>query len=88
MQLPGLSDPNDAIALIQSTASLEYYMVDEAAQASGKRRFGVKFIKDQNGKPVALNRKMIISGENIIDALAVQDRDAQWIVYKTEMPSG
>lgn len=80
VQLPGLSDPNDAIALIQSTASLEYYMVDEASQASGKRRFGVKFIDDESGRPVALKRKMIISGENIIDASSGQDQNGQHIV--------
>lgn len=80
VQLPGLSDPNDAIALIQSTASLEYYMVDEAAQASGKKRFGVKFINDQNSQPVALKRKMIISGENIIDASSGQDQNGEYIV--------
>lgn len=80
VQLPGLSDPNDAIALIQSTASLEYYMVDEASQASGKRRFGVKFLNDENNRPVALKRKMIISGENIIDASSGQDQNGQHIV--------
>lgn len=80
VQLPGLSDPNDAIALIQSTASLEYYMVDEAAQASGKKRFGVKFLNDNNGQPVALKRKMIISGENIIDASSGQDQNGEHIV--------
>ncbi len=80
VQLPGLSDPNDAIALIQSTASLEYYMVDEEAQATGKKRFGVKFINDEQGKPIALKRKMIISGENIIDASSGQDQDGQNIV--------
>lgn len=80
VQLPGLSDPNDAIALIQSTASLEYYMVDEVSQASGKRRFGVKFIDDESGRPVALKRKMIISGENIIDASSGQDQNGQHIV--------
>lgn len=80
VQLPGLSDPNDAIALIQSTASLEYYMVDEAAQSSGKKRFGVKFINDQNNQPVALKRKMIISGENIIDASSGQDQNGEYIV--------
>ncbi len=80
VQLPGLSDPNDAIALIQSTASLEYYMVDQEAQASGKKKFGVKFIKDESGKPVALKRKMIISGENIIDAGSGQDQNGQHIV--------
>lgn len=80
VQLPGLSDPGDAIALIQSTASLEYYMVDEAAQASGQRKFGVKFINDEHGRPVALKRKMIISGENIIDASSSQDTNGQNIV--------
>lgn len=80
VQLPGLSDPNDAIALIQSTASLEYYMVDEASQASGKKKFGVKFINDENGRPVALKRKMIISGENIIDASSGLDQNGQNIV--------
>ncbi len=80
VQLPGLSDPNDAIALIQSTASLEYYMVDEEAQASGKKRFGVKFVKDEDGKPIALKRRMIISGENIIDASSAMDQNGQNIV--------
>ncbi|MBS9777894.1 MAG: protein translocase subunit SecD [Gammaproteobacteria bacterium] len=80
VQLPGLSDPNEAIALIQSTASLEYYMVDEEAQATGKKRFGVKFINHKNGRRIALKRKMIISGENIIDASSSVDQSGQNIV--------
>ena len=80
VQLPGLSDPNDAIALIQSTASLEYYMVDEESQSSGKKKFGVKFINDESGSPVALKRKMIISGENIVDASSGLDQNGQNIV--------
>jgi len=69
VQLPGLSDPNEAITLLRSTASLEYHMVDEAATLSKKPRFGVKFLPNkQDGGRIAIKRKIIVSGENIIDA--------------------
>ncbi len=69
VQLPGISNPQDAKDALSSTASLEYYMVDEEATASGKKRFGVKFLnnKDTGGK-IAVKRKIIISGNNIVDA--------------------
>lgn len=78
VQLPGLSDPQDAIDALSSTASLEYYIVDDEADRTGKKRFGIKFIKDaETGRPRALKRKMIISGSNIIDASAGPDGNGQ-----------
>lgn len=75
VQLPGIQDVNKAKELLGSTATLEFYLVDEsgdaAAAAQLKRApFGDKLAYFEDGRPILLKRRVIMSGEHIVDASA------------------
>ena len=73
VQLPGIQDVNQAKEILGSTATLEFYMVDEnanVAEAAKLKRapFGSKLAYFEDGTPILLKRRVIMSGEHIIDA--------------------
>lgn len=75
IELPGIQDVAAAKTLLGSTATLEFYLVDSNADlakiASQKRApFGKKLAYFADGTPIVLNRKVVMSGEHIIDAAA------------------
>ncbi|MBP3195130.1 MAG: protein translocase subunit SecD [Cardiobacteriaceae bacterium] len=75
VQLPGIQDVNQAKEILGSTATLEFYMVDEqgnVAEAAKLKRapFGSKLAYFEDGRPILLKRRVIMSGEHIIDASA------------------
>lgn len=78
VQLPGIQDVTKAKDLLGSTATLEFYIVDDTAtpleirQAAERKRapFGDKLAYFEDGKPILLKRKVVMSGEHIIDASA------------------
>lgn len=75
VQLPGIQDVNKAKELLGSTATLEFYLVDEtgdvASAAKLKRApFGDKLAYFEDGRPILLKRRVIMSGEHIVDASA------------------
>jgi preprotein translocase subunit SecD len=71
VQLPGVQDPAQARRILGSTATLEVYLVDEKNAGSvnssripsGSAKY---FFRD--GSPILLKRRLIYSGECIIDA--------------------
>lgn len=74
VQLPGVRDPSEAKDILGKTATLEIRMVDEenalesnirSRVPAGSKRF---FFRDQT--PILLKKRLIYSGENIIDASA------------------
>ena len=73
VQLPGVKDPSIARDILGKTATLEVRLVDEDNQASNARgrvptdsaRF---YFRD--GQPIILKKRVLYSGENIIDATA------------------
>lgn len=74
VQLPGIQDVAQAKELLGSTATLEFYMSHEAAtkEAYADRNyrppFGSRLMHMEDGTPVVLNRRVIMTGEHIIDA--------------------
>lgn len=75
VQLPGIQDVNRAKSLLGSTATLEFYLVDQegdVARAAQLKRapFGDKLAYFEDGRPILLKRRVIMSGEHIIDASA------------------
>lgn len=75
VQLPGIQDTARAKELLGSTATLEFYIVDETAdvmQAARSRRapFGSKLAYFEDGTPIVLKRRVVMSGEHIVDASA------------------
>lgn len=75
VQLPGIQDVNQAKQLLGSTATLEFYLVDETGDLATAARlkrapFGSKLAYFEDGQPILLKRRVIMSGEHIVDATA------------------
>ncbi len=72
VQLPGVEDTAEAKKLLGATATLEFRMVDmdgdvEAAKA-GRVPVGSKLYQERNGNNVLLEKRVMLTGESIIDA--------------------
>ncbi len=71
VQLPGVQDTARAKEILGATATLEFRMVDTEHPTptdETKTPIGSKLYKDRQGKPVLLQRKIIVTGNQIIDA--------------------
>ena len=71
VQLPGVQDTARAKEILGATATLEFRMVDTdhpTPTDETKTPIGSKLYKDRQGKPVLLQRKIIVTGDQIIDA--------------------
>jgi preprotein translocase subunit SecD len=64
VQLPGVQDPNALDDILTATATLEFRLLDQSGDEPGSRRYPGK-----GNEPAAiLKRKVIASGDQIIDA--------------------
>ncbi len=85
VQVPGLQDPAGLKALIGKTAKLEFKMVDLSADpsllAQGKAPAGSQALPypgNPGGTPyIAVQRRAILSGDDLIDANLDKDQDGQ-----------
>jgi preprotein translocase subunit SecD len=73
VQLPGVSDPNEALRVLGATATLEFRLVDDQndaleAERTGRAPLGSKLFQRREGGPVLLKREVIASGEQLVDA--------------------
>jgi len=73
VQLPGVQDTVEAKKIIGATATLEYRAVDETNDAftaaqSGRVPPESRLYEDQNGQPVLLKKRLIVSGDQLIGA--------------------
>ena len=72
VQLPGVQDTATAKRILGRTATLEFRMVDEEhdvmAAAAGRVPAGAKLYHDRRGTPILLKKRIIYSGDNIVDA--------------------
>ncbi|MCH7829296.1 MAG: protein translocase subunit SecD [Proteobacteria bacterium] len=66
VQLPGVQDPNEIKRILKATATLEFRMVDLSGDEPGSRRYPGR--GDELSQ--VLKRKIIVSGDQIIDATA------------------
>ncbi|MBB3343689.1 protein translocase subunit SecD [Luteimonas sp. RC10] len=86
IQLPGLQDTAEAKRLIGATATLEFRAVtgDEnqaaAAVASGSIPADSRVYYDENNRPLLLSRRILVSGDQLINANPQTDQ-------QTGMPS-
>jgi preprotein translocase subunit SecD len=80
VQLPGAQDPGRLKEILGATATLEYRLVDtehSVADAEGGRvPVGSRLYKDRDGRPVLLNRRVIVTGDQITDAAAGFDQQS------------
>jgi len=79
VQVPGMQDPEALKSLIGRTARLEFKMVDTSATPeqlqSGRAPVGSQILPTAEGGQIAVERRAIISGDQIADAR--QDYDQQ-----------
>ena len=71
VQLPGVKDPSIAKDILGKTATLQIHLVDEDNQASnvrGRVPSGSERFYFRDGTPILLQKRVLYSGENIIDA--------------------
>jgi len=73
VQLPGVQDMAEAKKILGATATLEYRAVDEtsdpfAAAQTGRVPADSRLYTDQNGQPILLKKRLIVSGDQLIGA--------------------
>ncbi len=72
VQLPGVEDAAKAKDLLGATATLEFRMVDVegdvGAAVKGRVPVGSKLYFERSGDPVLLNKRVMLTGDYIVDA--------------------
>ena len=73
VQLPGVQDTARAKEILGATATLEFRLVDEQsdpylAAETGKVPLAAELYYERDGAPVLLKRRVMLTGEHIIDA--------------------
>jgi preprotein translocase subunit SecD len=79
VQLPGVQDTVEAKKIIGATATLEYRAVDETndsftASQTGRIPPESRLYTDNNGNPILLKKRLIVSGDQLIGASASFDQ--------------
>ncbi|GGB32087.1 protein translocase subunit SecD [Oceanisphaera marina] len=77
VQLPGIQDTARAKEILGATATLEFRLVDDKADVSAANAGRVppnsELLRDRDGRPVVLHKRVILTGEHIVDASASMD---------------
>ena len=79
VQLPGVQDTARAKEILGATATLEFRMVhDESATAlaTGSTPTTGKLYRERNGRPIVLQRSVMLTGEYITDAASGIDQQS------------
>ncbi len=78
VQLPGVQDPAKVKDILGATATLEFRMVDEEgdveAALRGKVPIGSKLYKSRDGRYFLLKKRIMLTGDSIIDASSGLDQ--------------
>lgn len=84
VQLPGVQDPNQIKDILSATATLEFRLVDQSGTEPGSRRYPGRPGEDSQ----ILKRKVIASGDQIIDAAAGFDQGAPIVSITLDSAGG
>ena len=79
VQLPGVQDTARAKEILGATATLEFRMVhgeSASALASGRTPGTAKLYHERNGRPILLQRNVMLTGEYITDAASGIDQQS------------
>ncbi|MBE0510048.1 MAG: protein translocase subunit SecD [Chromatiales bacterium] len=80
VQLPGVQDTARAKDVIGATATLEYRMVDEENSVrdalAGRVPMGSRIYRERNGEPILLLNRVIVTGDQVVDASAGIDQQS------------
>jgi preprotein translocase subunit SecD len=84
VDVPGFGDPSKLKALIGRTAKLEFKLVDQNATPqqlqSGHAPVGSQILHYENGAPIAVQRRAIITGSQLVKANQGYDQNNQPVV--------
>ncbi|WP_349431706.1 protein translocase subunit SecD [Methylomarinum sp. Ch1-1] len=87
VQLPGVQDTTRAKEILGTTATLEYRLVDvehDVAKAvQGRVPVGSRLYYEKNGNPILLKRRVIVTGDQIVDASSGLDQNGSAAVFIT-----
>ena len=87
IQLPGVQDTTRAKEILGTTATLEYRLVDtehDVLQAvQGHVPVGSRLYYDKNGTPFLLDKRVIVTGDQIVDAASNVDDNGRPAVSVT-----
>ena len=85
VQLPGVQDTTRAKEILGTTATLEYRLVDVEHDlqkaVEGHPPVGSRLYYDKEGQPILLNRQIIVTGDQIVDASSGMDQDGRAAVF-------
>ena len=79
VQLPGIQDTAGAKKILGATATLEFRMAEGTradwleAEANGRTPLNAILYHERDGSPVLLNRRVIVTGDQIVDAASTID---------------
>ena len=79
VQLPGIQDTAGAKKILGATATLEFRLAEGTradwfeAEESGRTPLNAILYHERDGNPVLLNRRVIVTGDQIIDAASTFD---------------
>lgn len=81
VQLPGVQDTARAKEILGATATLEFRLVDERGDAERAQRTGVapgqsQLYQFRDGRPILLQRSVIVTGDSVINAQSGIDAQA------------
>ena len=81
VQLPGVQDTTRAKEILGTTATLEYRLVDVEHDVQkaveGHVPVGSRLYNERNGNPILLDRRVIVTGDQIVDASSGVDQDGR-----------
>lgn len=81
VELPGVQDTARAKEILGATATLEFRLVDSSADiqaaAAGHVPAGTEVVKDAKGYPVVVNKRVILTGDHIVDASSSADENGR-----------
>ena len=87
VQLPGVQDTTRAKEILGTTATLEYRLVDVEHDVQkaveGHVPVSSKLYYEKNKSPILLDKRVIVTGDQIIDASSGMDQDGRPAVFIT-----
>ncbi len=87
VQLPGVQDTTRAKEILGTTATLEYRLADVQNNVQmalkGRVPVGSRLYYEKNGQPILLKRRVIVTGDQIVDASSGLDQNGSAAVFIT-----
>ena len=92
VELPGVQDTAEAKKILGATATIEYHAVDQSADTPQILKTGIvppedKLYYTRDGRPIVLKKKIIASGDEMIDASAGFDQQSGQPTVNVELDS-